>query len=200
MVSRIYMIRHGQTEGNRNRWFYGSTDLPLTEEGRYELFELASQGYYPALSKNALFLTTGLLRTKETVEEIYGPRDTFAIPELQEMDFGNYECYSFSEIENDPFFSEWLKDEEGTVRLPGGESRQDFSERVAKGREILMGKTEEREEIFLVCHGGVIAELLHKLFPEMKDSMWEWLPDPGRGYVVEINNLKPEWALSLEDI
>ena len=37
MLSRIYLIRHGKTEGNRNHWYYGSTDLPLTEEGAGEI-------------------------------------------------------------------------------------------------------------------------------------------------------------------
>ncbi len=200
MTSRIYMIRHGMTEGNQRGWFYGATDLPLTEEGREELRALVNEGYYPLLSEDTLFLTTGLKRTKETLEEIYGPRESISIPELQEMNFGNYECYRFDEIENDLFFSKWLKDEEGNVRLPGGESRQDFSERIARGREALLDKSKEREEIFLVCHGGVVAELLDKMFPEEKDSMWQWLPVPGYGYMVEVEEGEPKWAIALEEI
>ena len=200
MVSRIYMIRHGITEGNQKGWFYGSTDLPLTEEGREELRELVSQGYYPLLSKDTLFLTTGLKRTEETLEEIYGPRETEAVPELQEMNFGDYECYRFEEIENDPYFSSWLKDEDGVVRLPGGESRQDFSERIARGREALLEKSKEREEMFLVCHGGVVAELLDKMFPQERDSMWQWLPQPGYGYLLEVEDGQPRMAIALEEI
>ena len=200
MTSRIYMIRHGITEGNRNGWFYGSTDLSLTEEGKEQLAQLAMDGYYPVLSDEALFITTGLARTKETLEIIYGPRESLAVPELQEMNFGNYECFRFDEIKDDPFFSKWLEDEEGEVKLPGGESRQEFYERVSKGREILLKLSEEKEEIFLACHGGVIAQLLHQMFPEMKDSMWEWLPEPAKGYVVEIVESRPERVLSLEDI
>lgn len=33
MISRIYLIRHGITEGNQKKWFYGAADIPLAEEG-----------------------------------------------------------------------------------------------------------------------------------------------------------------------
>ena len=37
MLSRIYLIRHGKTDGNRNHWYYGATDLPLNEDGLEEI-------------------------------------------------------------------------------------------------------------------------------------------------------------------
>ena len=33
MESKILLLRHGITEGNKNKWFYGKTDLPLLPEG-----------------------------------------------------------------------------------------------------------------------------------------------------------------------
>ena len=41
MVSKIYLIRHGITEGNEKRWYYGGADLPLTEGGREALKALS---------------------------------------------------------------------------------------------------------------------------------------------------------------
>ena len=32
-MSTIYLFRHGITEGNKLRLYYGSTDIPLIEEG-----------------------------------------------------------------------------------------------------------------------------------------------------------------------
>ena len=37
MASKIYLIRHGITEGNQKKWFYGAADIPLADEGREEL-------------------------------------------------------------------------------------------------------------------------------------------------------------------
>ncbi|MBQ1471194.1 MAG: histidine phosphatase family protein, partial [Eubacterium sp.] len=32
MESKLILIRHGITEGNLKRWFYGAVDIPLTED------------------------------------------------------------------------------------------------------------------------------------------------------------------------
>lgn len=47
MVSKIYLIRHGITEGNEKRWYYGGADLPLTEGGKQTLRALAEKGVLP---------------------------------------------------------------------------------------------------------------------------------------------------------
>ena len=40
MRSKICLIRHGITEGNKNRLYYGYADIPLAEEGIAALKEL----------------------------------------------------------------------------------------------------------------------------------------------------------------
>ena len=44
MVSKLIVIRHGITEGNEKRWFYGKTDLPLLEKGKETLLEYKRAG------------------------------------------------------------------------------------------------------------------------------------------------------------
>ena len=62
MVSKIYLIRHGITEGNQKKWFYGAADLPLADEGIAALEKAASGGIYPQIPEDADCYTTGLLR------------------------------------------------------------------------------------------------------------------------------------------
>ena len=45
---RLYLVRHGQSEGNVAKTFHGHTDYPLTELGR----EQARQAY---LDKRGIF-------------------------------------------------------------------------------------------------------------------------------------------------
>ncbi|MBR5129040.1 MAG: histidine phosphatase family protein, partial [Firmicutes bacterium] len=47
MISCIHFIRHGITEGIQNRWYYGSTDMPLVEEGVNEVLDLKANNIYP---------------------------------------------------------------------------------------------------------------------------------------------------------
>ena len=54
MVSKLIVIRHGITEGNEKRWFYGKTDLPLLKRGRETLLEYKRAGVYPEIPDDAL--------------------------------------------------------------------------------------------------------------------------------------------------
>ena len=71
MLSRIYLIRHGRTAGNLNHWYYGSTDLPLTDDGYEEIKAYQESGIYPDIPEDADIYTTGLYRTDQTLEAIY---------------------------------------------------------------------------------------------------------------------------------
>ncbi len=206
MVSKIHFIRHGITEGNKNKWFYGAADIPLAEEGRENLVRFRDAGVYPVLPEHANCFTTGLQRTEETLAILYGEIEHKAITNLQEMNFGEYECKNFDELSDDPVFLEWGYDEEGDVCLPGAESRNEFSERIRKGLDELLGyhklkalelrHKDEEAVTLMVCHGGVISAVMSMLFPEEEsmETMWDWMPSPGYGYTVTFEDGSPsEW-------
>lgn len=191
MQSKIYLIRHGITEGNIKRWFYGAADVPLAQEGIEALKKQVAEGIYPE-PENADYYTSGLGRTEHTLELIYGEKDHEQIEELREMNFGNYETKTYEELKNDPEFIKWFKDKSGKLRTPGGESTEDFVERVTGGWKLLVGKHRLKElsvrhngkpaESVVVCHGGVISAILETNFPGVQDHFFGWVPDPGHGY------------------
>ena len=212
-MSKILLLRHGITEGNKKRWFYGHVDLPLLPEGIAELEKQKAEGMYPELPEDALCFTTGLGRTAETLRTIFGDRQFEAVKDLREISFGVCECKSFDELKDDELFQKWMYDEQGDYSLPGGESHNGFKERVGRGFEYVLERHNEfiscrRSEgecanttkrdgapdskpnvdsvtTVIVCHGGVIAEILQRFFPDEKESLWEWMPEPGCGYVLD---------------
>lgn len=204
MLSKIHFIRHGITEGNKNKWFYGAADLNLTEEGRKKLGEFRDGGIYPEIPEQGMFYTTGLIRTEETLKIIYGDVPHESIVKLQEMNFGDYECKSFDELQDDKVFLEWGYDETGDVCLPGAESRNEFSERISEGlkelkaihhkRSLELRHKEVEAVTVMVCHGGVISAIMAELFPEEDDrkTMWDWMPSPGYGYTVTFLDGAPQ--------
>lgn len=204
MASKIYFIRHGITEGNKNRWFYGAADLPLAEEGREQLLHLKEQGVYPVLPDNAQYLTSCLKRTEETLRLLYGDVPHTKIPELNEMDFGEYECKDFEELKEDPVFLEWGYDTTGDAVLPGGESRNRFNSRVIEGakevvalhrlKELSVRHNGRDAVTMVVCHGGVISAVMQYFFPGEKRTMWDWIPEPGSGYELEMKDGEPASA------
>ena len=70
-MRRLTLIRHGLTEGNVRRWYYGALDLPLCEAGQAAVQEAAAGGLYPPYSGERI-LTSGMLRTEQTLRLIYG--------------------------------------------------------------------------------------------------------------------------------
>ena len=61
MKSHITLIRHGITEGNVRRLYYGATNVPLAQKGIDELKRLTAEGIYPD-GEGAEFITTGMGR------------------------------------------------------------------------------------------------------------------------------------------
>ena len=35
-----------------------------------------------------------------------------------------------------------------------------------------------------VCHGGTISAILESIYPKVKDNFYKWIPDPGHGYIL----------------
>ena len=210
MSSKIMMLRHGITEGNKNKWFYGALELPLLPEGKEKLRKQKEGGFYPETTEHTRFYTTGMIRTEETLEILFGDVQRETIPNMREMNFGEYEAVTFDEMKDDEIFQSWLNDEVGDVRFPGGESKNDFSERVRAGLEEFLDKHlaleeslgEESDKAFsvIICHGGVIAGIMHEFFPEERPTMWDWMPEPGCGYVVHLDKGKPQNHCQIGDL
>lgn len=201
MESKIVLIRHGLTEGNLKKWYYGHADLPLSEEGIEQITGLTAEGLYPEAPEWSQLFTTGLTRTEQTFELIYGQREHGTIEKLREMNFGIYECNSFEDLKDDPVFLEWGYDTEGDVVLPEGESRNQFFARIGDGLQELLGLHHQGElklrhkgkdaVTIMICHGGVITTMMAKLFPDQYENPWDWMPKPGYGYIVNFKDGSP---------
>ncbi len=186
----MYIIRHGISVGNVNEWFYGHTDLPLTEEGKKELATQRESGMYPS-HEDALCFTSGMRRTEETFTAIFGDVEHGKIPHLMEINFGDYECKKYDELIDEEHFLKWNEDESGRTQFPNGESRNDFDKRVRNGLNTLIDQFKGTEKVIAVIHGGVISKIFEFLFPEEKKTEWDFLPLPGYGYVIEFENNMP---------
>lgn len=210
MASKIYLIRHGITEGNQKKWFYGAADLPLAEEGREELQRLKEKNIYPEFPEDADLYTTGLLRTEQTFEILFGDKPHKAIENLKEMRFGEYECTTYEEVKQYEDFDKWAWDTTGDVKLPGAESKNEFAARIAEGVKELRGYHRLKElshrhsgkdsVSVVVCHGGVIAAAMMILFPEVNGNMWDWMPQPGYGYCIEFEEGEPRVYTKITDM
>lgn len=181
---KLTLIRHGITEGNLKRLYYGSTDLPLIEESITQLKELARKGGYPTAPR---YYTSGMLRAEQTLAAIYGDVPHTAVPELREIDFGDFEMRSYEDLRCDPDYIKWITGDNEANVIPNGESGVIVTERaLAAIKDIVSGGT----DAVCVTHGGVIGGVMAKLFP-LSSGRYEFTPEPGMGYTVEFEGGKP---------
>ena len=178
-MEHLTLLRHGITEGIERSLLYGSTDLPVTERGLKELRARAARGIYPAPG-GALVVTSGMLRTEQTLRAIYGELPHRVWPSLREIDCGVFEMRPFTELERDPAYASWLA---GTP-LQTGET---FSQARARFLRSLRRMRRQPQDILAVVHGGTIITIMQALFPGEGRRDFAWLPEPGCGYAVDLS-------------
>ena len=174
----IYLIRHGKTEANEKRLYCGSTDLSLSETGRGELAQL----HYEI--NNVRFLTSGMKRTNETMQILFGEVPNEVEPRFREMDFGMFEMHSYDQLKDTPAYQAWLTGDNEANIPPCGESGLQMKKRV------LAALSEIREDACIFTHGGVIAAIMEQLFPDENKNRYAWQPQPGYGYAITDNSYR----------
>lgn len=180
----LHLIRHGDTEGTENKLYYGSTDLPLSKNGALRLREMRKVGEYPDIS-NLRVYTSGMLRTAETLRELYGEVESEALHDMREMDFGDFEMKSYEQLREMPAFSEWVSGENFKNVCPNGESGERQATRVIAETKRLIDKG---EDCLLVAHGGTIVCIMSWLFENESKNYYDWQITPGTGYTIEISD------------
>ena len=183
-MRRLTLIRHGLTEGNVRRWYYGALDLPLCEAGQAAVQEAAAGGLYPPYSGERI-LTSGMLRTEQTLRLIYGEAPHEIWPELREISFGIFEGKSYDELKGLAEYEAWLAGDWFRNVPPGGESFADSEARLLRGLDELLSR---KDDTICVCHGGTILTAMANLFPEEGKDGYVWQPKPGFGYEIDLVN------------
>jgi len=182
----LYLLRHGITEANEKRLYGGSTDSPLSEGGRAMAREVAASR---PLHDCDIHVSSGMARANETLEILTVHKPDFILPEFREMDFGRFEMLGYETLRHDADYQRWIGDESGTVPCPGGESTGAFRQRVLSGGKTLLAL--EWKTALVVCHGGVIVNLMGAWFPGEDRGFYEWQPSACGGWLVTFEQDRP---------
>jgi broad specificity phosphatase PhoE len=140
-MKRLYFVRHGESELNRQRLFTGHTDAVLTNHGR-EQARLAGQQTDVTFD---LILSSPLVRALETAQIIaaetsYPTVHILTNPLFMERKLGLLEGRSLDEFNED------------TASFDGMESIEEFLQRARSGLAYLQEL--DAENILLASHGA----------------------------------------------
>lgn len=180
-MTRMLLVRHGETVWNAARRFQGATDVPLSERGRAQAGAVA-EALAERLAGEPLhaILTSDLQRAYDTAALI-AERQSGKIspdPRLREIGFGDWEGLTYDEIQQrDPdTLARWLADCWQTTPN-GGEPFGAFIARVRDLLEELRTRRAE-ETVLLVAHGGPLQVLLCLALGLQPQARWQFRLDP----------------------
>ena len=154
MVTTVYLIRHGATEGSSLKRYKGSLNVPLSEEGERQVE--ATSLLLRDIPLKAVYTST-LQRAIKSAEVIASHHNLAPTPihGLRERGFGVWEGISYDEI-REKYPSEFEAWADNPLRFSpmGGESTLEVKGRVIQAlAEILSGHN--GDAIAIVAHGGV---------------------------------------------
>jgi len=154
-MTLLYLVRHGETDWNRQRRIQGSTDIPLNDTGRAQA---ARAGDLLARREWDGILASPLSRAYETAQIIadrIGLEAPAALDELVERAYGDAEGLSARQLAaRFPL----------GVAVPGRESRESVAARVIPAL-LRLAEGHHGKHFIVATHGGVIRTVLNAVAP-----------------------------------
>ena len=164
----LFVVRHGETAWSLSGQHTGTTDIPLTDNGR----RLAER-MRPVLAKQTfmLVLVSPLRRARETCELAGLGKKAVIESDLVEWNYGEYEGLTLKQIhESTPG---WLIFRDG---CPGGEAPEQVGVRV--DRVIAKARAVEGN-VALFAHGHVLRVLAARWLGLLPEAGQHFLLDTG---------------------
>lgn len=166
-VRKWYLIRHGETDFNKKRFFYGKADVSINETGKEQASRIHQLMKGRAISR---IYTSQLKRTQETAAIIFPDQIPTAYKALNERDFGLWEGRTANEIQTafPLVWEEWLESP-FDVTPSKAEPFQKFKDRVhSVVKEI---RESADAEIAIVGHLGVLR-LIYQYLVDGDADFW----------------------------
>ena len=162
-MARIIMVRHGETEWNRQmRVQGGRSDIPLNDTGRSQAEDAGNALVDKEFS--AVY-SSPMLRALETARIINTPHklEVHIVPELAELDAGDYEGIPIADLGRrfSQIITEMGESDE-LPRTPGGESISDVQERAWQAINTVATR-HSGETVLVVTHYFVILAVICKV-------------------------------------
>ena len=181
---RIYIVRHGETEANKNGYLQGWTDVPLNENGRF-IAELTGRGIKDIRFDHCI--SSPLIRAKETAEILLresGNSVSVTFDDrIKEMNFGSFEGMSVRDEKLIRFLKEPIVD----YKFPDGESFQEVMKRTQDFLKELIAKDDDKTYL-VSTHGCALRAMLNFLYEDTDDYWHGHVPYNCCVNIIEVKN------------
>ena len=192
-MTKVYVVRHGQTAWNLEEVFRGRADIPLDETGKKEV-HLAGK----ALKDETIHAvySSPLSRSMETAENIakFHNLPVESLEAIIDISYGEWEGVSLKKVEQNypDLYALWLN-EPHKVRFPKGETLEEVRLRTIGAIEDLV-KKHQQENIVLVAHRAPNKVICCALLGLDNRHFWRIQQDTASTNLFVFNN--NQWIVS----
>jgi len=185
-MTRLVLVRHGETDWNVEGRYQGQANPPLNERGRAQARQVAEE--LKGQQLDALY-SSDLRRAAETAAAI-GQATGLPVhhdPRLREINQGEWQGLLVTEIEQryPELFHRW-REAPLTVTLPGGESIAQMQERVLAAVEEIV-RRHPGQRVALVTHKLPMAVIKCHYQNIPLERLWELIPPNAGWEIVTVN-------------
>jgi probable phosphoglycerate mutase len=177
-MTKIILMRHGQTEWNRVERFRGHADVPLNETGLAQA-EATGQRVASEWQPTAIY-SSPLSRAVRTAEAIarHFSLDVLPYPGLIDIDYGEWQGLTPDEARQrwPAEIDAWYNAPE-TARIPGGESLQELRQR-AMNTVNELAASHPGQTIVLVGHTVINRIILLGVLGLGNERFWRLRQEP----------------------
>jgi broad specificity phosphatase PhoE len=188
---RMLLVRHGETEWNRQKRFQGQIDIPLNDNGKRQGEQAAE--FLKAIAIDAA-ATSPLSRPKETAEIILQHHPDVAlgqVEDLKEIGHGEWEGLYEEEIESGypGMLAQWQAHPE-TVQMPGagGENLDQVWTRSIAAWKSVVEQYSDRDRpitVLVTAHDAVNKAILCHIVGLGPASFWKFKQGNGAVSVID---------------
>lgn len=184
-MTKVYLVRHGETEYNKKGCYYGWTDCDLAPEGRRQaevLKDVFSNIEYD------MILSSDLKRAVETANIIKGTaKELVTDKRLRELNFGKWEGKDYQEVmtQYKEHWNLWVEDW-ANASPTEGESFVNMYDRVCEFMNEALREFDNKR-LVIVSHNGVLRIIATYLLGFTLDKTWCFNFEHGKYSLLEIN-------------
>lgn len=187
---RLLLVRHGETEWNRQGKFQGQIDVPLNDNGRLQASQAGE--FLKSIQIDAA-VSSSMARPKETAELILKHHPGIELQlrdDLREISHGLWEGKFESEIEQGypGLLHQWQRHPE-TVQMPEGENLQQVWDRAIAGwNAIVQAYSGQPVTVLVVAHDAINKAILCYVAGLGPEAFWNFKQGNGAVSVIDYPN------------